>query len=122
MLSPDMFHKFVLPAFEEEAESLDNSCFHLDGPEALKHLDDILTLDAIGAVQWQPGSYNKPAFEWPEVIDKIQQSGKAAIIAGTPEQVKSTHGRFKPELLVYDVQAENERDGLELLDWLKKYT
>ena len=29
---------------------------------------------------------------------------------------------YKPELLVYDVQAESEAEGLELLDWLKKHT
>ncbi len=122
LLSPDMMQQFVLPALEEEAAYLDNSCFHLDGPDALKHLDTICQMKDIDVIQWQPGSYNKPAFEWPEVIDKIQQSGKAAVIAGTPEQVKSIHGRFKPELLVYDVEAKNEQEAAELLEWLKTHT
>jgi len=122
LLSPDMFRKFVLPAFEEEAGILDNSCFHLDGPGAIKHLEDILTIDAIDVVQWQPGSYNKPAFEWPEVIDKIQGTGKSTVIAGTCEQIKAVHGRFKPNLLVYNIMAQTEDEGFELLDWLKKHT
>ena len=122
LLSPDMMKQFVLPALEEEAAYLDNSCFHLDGPDALKHLDAICQMKDIDVIQWQPGSYNKPAFEWPEVIDKIQQAGKGAVLAGTPEQVKLIHGRFDPALLVYDVQADSEQEGLELLEWLVKNT
>ena len=114
--------QFVLPALEEGAAYLDNSCFYLDGPDALKHVDTICQMKDIDIIQWQPGSYNRPAFEWPEVIDKIQQAGKAAVIAGSPEQIKSFHGCFKPELLVYDVEAESEQEGLALLNWLKENT
>ena len=122
LLNPDMLHRFVLPAIEEEAEFLDNSCFHLDGPDALKYLDDILVIDAIDAVQWQSGAGNKPGWDWPEVINKIQAAGKAAVLYGTCEQIKVIHGRYKPELVVYDVVANNEAQGLELLEWLKKNT
>ncbi|MFH1613979.1 MAG: hypothetical protein ABIG61_02700 [Planctomycetota bacterium] len=122
LLSPDMFRKFVLPAIEEEAQFLDNSCFHLDGPDALKHLDDILTIEQISLIQWVPGAGNKPAYDWPDVIHKIQAAGKATVFYGNCDEIKAVHGRYKPELLVYDVQAESEAQGLDLLDWLKKHT
>lgn len=122
LLNSQLMRKFVLPAIEEEAEFLDNSCFHLDGPDALKHLDDILAIKKIDAVQWLPGAGRKPGYEWPEVIHKIQAAGKAAVLYGSCDEIKSVHGIYKPELLVYDVQAENESKGLELLDWLTKNT
>ena len=122
LLGPDMFREFALPAIEEEAQFLDNSCFHLDGPDALKHLDDILAIDDIDAVQWLPGAGRKPGYEWPEIIHKIQSAGKAAVLYGNCDEIKAIHGRYKPELLVYDVQADSEAEGLELLDWLKKNT
>lgn len=122
LLSPEMMREFVLPALEEEAAYLDHSCFHLDGPDALRHLDTICGIKDIDVIQWQPGSYNKPAFEWPEVIDRIQQAGKAAVIPGTPAQIKAIHGRYKPHLVVYDITADTESQGLELLDWLKTNT
>ena len=115
-----MMKQFVLPALEEGAAYLDNSCFYLDGPDALKHVDTICQMKDIDIIQWQPGSYNRPAFEWPEVIDKIQQAGKAAVIAASPEQIKLIHGCFKPDLLVYDVEAEGEQKGLGLFK--RKYT
>lgn len=81
-----------------------------------------MAIDAIDAVQWQPGVYNTPAADWPEVIHKIQAAGKAAVLYGTCEQIKEMHGRYKPELLVYDAWAKSEAQGNELLDWLKKNT
>lgn len=122
LLSPDMFRRFVLGAIEEEAAFLDDAIFHLDGPDALKHLDDILAVKAIKVVQWVPGAGRKPNYEWPEVIDKIQAAGKAAILYGTCEEVKHFHGRYKPELVVYHVEADSQSEGLELLEWLKNNT
>lgn len=122
LLSPDMFREFALPAIEEEIQFLDNSCFHLDGPDALKHLDDILSIKNLDAVQWVPGAGNKPNYEWPEVINKIQDAGKAAILYGDCEQIKTIHSQYKPELLVYHVVAQNEAEAMELLDWLKNNT
>lgn len=122
LLNPQLMRKFVLPAIEAEAEFLDNSCFHLDGPDALNHLDDILSIKEIEAIQWLPGAGRKPGYEWPEVIHKIQKAGKSAVIYGKCEEIKSIHGLYKPELLVYDVQAESVDKGQELLEWLNKNT
>ncbi len=120
MLSPDMFRRFCLPGIIEEAQFLDNCCFHLDGVDSLRHLDDILGIPEIGAIQWIPGAGQKPQTEWPQVLEKIQSAGKAIILYCTPQQVKAIHGKYKPELLVYEVQAESEEQGLELLEWLKR--
>lgn len=118
LLSPDMFRKFVLPAIEEEAQYLDNSCFHLDGKDSLKHIDDILAIKEIDAVQWVPGAGAKPQLEWPEVLHKIQNAGKAVILYGSIEQIKAIHGKYKSELVVYQVQADSVEKGKEFLDWL----
>lgn len=122
LLSPDMFRRFALPAIKEEAEFLDDAVFHLDGPGALKYLDDILAIREIKVIQWLPGAGQKPNHEWPEVIDKIQAAGKATILYGTCEDVKSFHGRYKPELLVYHLTAESEAEGVAFLEWLKSNT
>jgi len=125
LLSPDMFRRFVLPALREEADYLDYSCFHLDGPDALKHLDDLLAIDSLDAIQWVPGAGagdKEEVFKWPEVVHRIQAANKSIIIYGTAEEIKAVHGRFKPELLVYDVNTKSRDEGLKLLDWLKKNT
>lgn len=122
LLSPDMFRRFVLPAIKEEAEFLDDAIFHLDGPGALKHLDALLTIEEIKVIQWLPGAGCKPNYDWPEVIDKIQNAGKAAVLYGTCEEIKSFHGRYRPELVVYHATAETQDEGEAFLEWLKKNT
>jgi len=122
LLSPDLFRQFVLPALEEEAEYLDRSCFHLDGKDALNHLDDILSIDALDAVQWVPGDGAKPQIEWPEVLHKIQDAGKIIILYVTMDDVKRIHGEYDPALLVYDVGAASVDEGLAFLDWLVRNT
>ncbi len=122
LLSPDLFRRFVLPALEEEACFLDRSCFHLDGPDALNHLDDLLTLKELDAVQWVSGAGSRSQIEWPEVLHKIQQAGKIIILHLSASDVKRIHGEYKPELLVYDVKTDTVDEGIELLEWLKKNT
>jgi hypothetical protein len=122
LLGPDLFRKFVLPALEEEAQYLDRSCFHLDGPDALNHLDDILAIEALDAIQWVSGAGNKPQIQWPEVLHKIQKAGKIVILHLSASDVKRIHGEYDPELLVYDVTTETVEEGLHLLEWLKMNT
>lgn len=122
LLNPELFRRFVLPAIEEEAQYLDRSAFHLDGPDALTHLDDLLSIDAIDAIQWVSGAGNKPQIEWPEVLHKIQAAGKIIILHLGVEDVKRIHGDYDPSLLVYDVGARTVDEGMELLDWLTRNT
>lgn len=122
LLNPALFRKFVLPALEEEAQYLDRSCFHLDGPDALNHLEDILSITRLDAVQWVSGAGNKPQIEWPEVLHRIQKAGKIIILHLSALDVKRIHGEYAPDLLVYDVSAETPEEGLELLEWLKSNT
>ena len=122
MLNTQMVRRFVLPAIEEEVAFLDNACFHLDGPDALKHIDDILAIDRIGAFQWVPGACNKPQIEWPDVLKKIHAAGKATIIYATVDQIKAIHKQYPPNLVVYDTTVKTEKQAHELLNWLKENT
>lgn len=122
LLSPPMFRKFVLPAIEDEANYLDHSCFHLDGPDALVHLDDLLSIRKLDAIQWVSGAGQPPQVEWPQVLHKIQKAGKITILHIGADTVRSIHGQYDPSLLVYDVWVNSPDEGHRLLDWLAKNT
>lgn len=121
-LNPELFRKIVLPAIEEEVEYLDCSCFHLDGPDALNHIDDILSIKKLNAIQWVPGAGNKPQIQWVELFQKIQNAGKAVIVYGSAEQIKEVHKELKPELVVYELWTDTIKDANDFLDWLKNNT
>lgn len=122
LLNPGLFRKFVMPAIEEEVAYLDRSCFHLDGPDALNHLDDILAIRDLDAIQWVSGAGSKPQIEWPEVLHKIQDAGKIIILHLSQDDVRRIHGEYRPELLVYDVATDTVDEGRELLAWLEENT
>jgi hypothetical protein len=49
-----MFRKFVLPSLTEQCEWLDYSMYHVDGKEELCHLDALLEIEALDAIEWTP--------------------------------------------------------------------
>ena len=122
LLNPALFRRFVLGAIEREAELFERSCFHLDGPDALLHLDDLLAVEGIDSFQWVPGAGNPPQTEWPEVLTRMQAAGKAVILHLSADAVRAVHGTYRPELVVYDVHADSVDEGLRLLDWLADNT
>ncbi|MDA3960018.1 MAG: hypothetical protein PF961_04440 [Planctomycetota bacterium] len=77
MLSPAHFQRFILPLLQEEMAFLDRSLFHLDGPGALRHLDDFIACDDLDAIQWVYGAGGGKASDWTEVYQRIQAGGKA---------------------------------------------
>lgn len=76
MIGPDMFEEFVLPELAASAKKLPASIYHLDGVGQLAHLDLLLQIHELGAVQWVPGDGKPPQKEWPHVYQKIHSSGK----------------------------------------------
>ncbi len=78
MISPTMAAETILPAIEWEAGRLDRSIFHLDGPGALAHLDALLALPALDAVQWIYGAGGGKASDWIDVYRRILAAGKLA--------------------------------------------
>jgi hypothetical protein len=122
MISPEHFRRWVLPALEEEASYLEHCVYHLDGPGALIHLEDILSIPQIDVIQWVPGAGNPPQIEWRELLLKIQNAGKGLHIMCSVEEVKDFHRFLRPEGVLYDVWASSIQEGEELLKWLKANT
>ena len=71
-----MFEEFVLPEIRQMCKDLDRTMYHLDGVGQLNHLDMLLGIKELDAVQWVPGSNAVPHNQWPEVWRKIQAAGK----------------------------------------------
>jgi hypothetical protein len=77
MLSDEHAEQFIVPRLIEEMALLERSIFHLDGPDALRHLDLVLELPGLDAVQWVYGAGAGPAAKWISVYQRIRDAGKA---------------------------------------------
>jgi hypothetical protein len=79
MLSPQLFDTFVLPALTEQCQWLDWSMYHLDGTQAMVHLDSLLSIDALDAIEWTPqaGIESGGRPRWYPLYRKILNAGKS---------------------------------------------
>jgi len=77
LISPAMFEEFFLDGIRDECRFLDRSIYHLDGPDALRHLDALLEVDELDAIQFVPGAGNEDLARWIPVYQRIQGAGKA---------------------------------------------
>ena len=98
LISPAMSKRFVMPGLRTEAEELDHAVYHLDGPDALVHLDLLLEIPGIHAIQWVPGAGKPSASGWIPYLKRIQDAGKSLwLSAESPQEVETLLTELKPE-------------------------
>ena len=55
MMSPEDFRKYIQPSLRSQSENVDHVLYHLDGPAAIKHMDALMEIEGIDALQWTSG-------------------------------------------------------------------
>ena len=89
MISPAMFRRFVVRELTGLSTYLEYMVWHLDGPEEIKHIDALLELPFIRAIQIQPGANRPTAVSdlWLAHVKRIQAAGKSLVVgAATREE------------------------------------
>ena len=115
MISEQMYEELVVEELEEELKFLDASIYHLDGPDALKHLDRLLKIDHLKGIQWVYGAGQPTAFHWIEVLKKIQDAGKMIQIEVRAEELEVMLENLRPEGVMYTINAKSQEDAEDLL-------
>lgn len=84
MISPVQFEKFVLPHIIEQVNHLERSVYHLDGVGEIPHLDMLLDIEDLTAIQWVPGGGQPPKWDekWFSMYKKIQDKKKNLVLNG----------------------------------------
>jgi len=88
MFSPEMFRRFVVPGLTEQCQWLDCSMYHLDGTQAICHLDALLEIEALDAIEWTPqaGIEGGGDPRWFEMYRKILDAGKSVQVVGVGKE------------------------------------
>jgi hypothetical protein len=79
MISTRHFRRFVLPFIREQCQKLDYTLYHLDGVGAMRHLDALLEIEELNAIQWTPGAGQPQGGDpcWFDLYRRIRASGKS---------------------------------------------
>jgi corrinoid protein of di/trimethylamine methyltransferase len=79
MISVDDYRRFVQPFIREQCQKIEYTLYHLDGVGAMHHLDALLEIDELNAIQWTPG-VGEPqggSPKWYDLYRKILAGGKS---------------------------------------------
>lgn len=79
MLSPDHFRDFIQESLRTQAQKLDQVLYHLDGEEAIRHMDALMEIEEIDALQWTSGDFGPDGTlpDWDVIYDKARAAGKS---------------------------------------------
>jgi hypothetical protein len=118
MISPRMFRQFVVPPLAAQCRWLDYSLYHLDGTTAVQHLDALLEIEALDAIEWTPqaGKPHGGSPEWYDLYRRIKAGGKGVqAIDVHPEDVLPLLDAIGPQgtfILVSGVLSEKETEEM----------
>jgi 5-methyltetrahydrofolate--homocysteine methyltransferase len=89
MLSPGTFSDLFLEALREECRYLDYSLYHLDGSEALRHLEALLSIEELDGIQWNPEPPLAPdPVEFAPFLRRVLDAGKKVYVPCPPERIQ----------------------------------
>jgi len=79
MMSPDQFREFVQPSLSFQCSRLDNSIYHLDGPDAIKHVPALMEIGRLNGLQWTCGAGQPDGAceRWYPIYDQVREAGKS---------------------------------------------
>lgn len=119
LIGPRDFQRFFLTDIDRQARAVGRGIFHLDGPGAARHIDALLELDSLQAIQYVAGAGNH-AFKYLPMLRNIQAKGKALQIACDSDEVLALARELEPAGLAFLTGFEHESDMAEVYNRLQK--
>lgn len=115
MISNPMFKEYVLPELQTQCKFLDYPLYHFDGFEQTRHLDDLLSIKELRAIQWTQVAGQPPATAFFPYLQKIQKSGKSLILCVTPDQIAPIMENLSSKglYLITTVDTKEEAQAIE---------
>lgn len=111
MISTRHFRAFSLPCLQREVKNMTHNLYHVDGKGVAQHLEVILELPEIHAIQWVQGlGKDMPILQWAPLIRRIQAAGKSVIIDLQLDELEALTGQLRPEGLFLCIGVEEGQE------------
>ncbi len=126
MIGPDMFAEFVAPYLARQIARLDYAVYHLDGTACIPHVQHLVRIPGLNAIQWTPGAGQPGVGDpcWFDLYHQVRDGGKALLLLGAnQEQLPALLKEFGPDglFIMLDRECETEAEARDLLkrteDW-----
>ena len=124
MISVDDFRRFVQPFIREQCQKIPYTLYHLDGVGAIRHLDALLEIDELNAIQWTPG-VGKPqggSPKWYDLYKKILAAGKSVMACWvTLDELRPLLDNIGGDGVHIEMDFHNEREVEEAMRIVEEY-
>ncbi len=124
MFSPAMFEEFVVPSLAAQCTWLDNSMYLLDGHQCIPHIDLLLSIDALDAIEWTPDLKVPGGGDpfWYPIYRRILDAGKSVqAINVAPAQIVPLLDAIWSMGLYKMTQFNDEEEANALMEMVVKY-
>ena len=121
MLSPEMFKTFAMPELEEQISAQDYAVYHFDGIEQRRHLDCLLSLKGLRAIQWSHVAGQPSPSHFIDTFRQMPAAGKGIIVMAQPEDVPVLLDQLSAKGLYIHCETENEEQAQAILDYAQTH-
>jgi hypothetical protein len=118
MFSPEMYRRFVVPSLTAQCAWLDHSLYHLDGTQAMRHLDALLEIEPLDAIEWTPqaGIETGGHPRWHDLYRRILAAGKSVQVVNVePDQALPLLDAIGRKGVYMLIQFKDEREAEDVL-------
>ena len=120
MFSKEMYREFVVDELKQQMEWLEYPVYHFDGIEQEQHLEHILSLDKLKAVQWTHVAGQPSASHYLPVLTRIQTAGKALIVMAPADDVPILLDHLSGRGLYIHTETDDVQSAKEILKYVEK--
>ena len=113
-----------MPGLTEQCEWLDYSMYHLDGTQAIPHLDALLSIDALDAIEWTPQVSAPQGGDpmWFDLYRRILAAGKSVQAIGVrPDEVIPLLDAVGPAGMFLMVSVDSEAEAHAVVEAVEAY-
>jgi hypothetical protein len=123
MISPASFKEIAYPVLQREVKTMTHNIFHLDGKGLARHLDLILSVPEVHAIQWVQGvGDDYPIMQWVPFIRDIQRKGFPVIVDLHPEDLDDFIDAIDPRGIFLWIATNNEEEELGILKRIRSWS
>jgi hypothetical protein len=118
-----MFNTFIMPELDAQTKWFDKSLYHFDGIEQIRHLDSLLGLSELDAIQWTDVAGQPSPLDYIDILKRIQKAGKKLILhAKDMETLRGYLTSLSSKGLLLSFSASSEDEAKAAVELTAKLT
>ena len=122
MISAKMFGEYFLPYLKKQIAYADKGFYHLDGFEQIRHLDHLLSVKELKAIQWQVVESQPSPVKFIPELKKIQESGKGVIVYVEDDELEPIMNALSSKGLFLNMNARSKEHADDIIRRVEKLT